>query len=298
MPAAYAHFQFGQECLKCLDGEDYRIVKKHKNLYNYGVQGPDLLFYSFFRGGGKVFKKGMGMHTIPGKEIFSDVKTTMLAGQANNEEFLAYVLGFLSHYTLDSSCHSYIERKKEVSDISHNLIESQYDAHLMRRNGVDRPSIYPRAYLMEPDKIDARIISMFYKLPAKTIYKCMKGQRTALNLFSIESPWKRKILTDILRKYKPSVHYNDLLCDDEELDGAKDSNLRLDKIRKIALSCYQDLYKNFKLYLSKGLDLVPYFDNCMDKWPNYREIPVLSLAEEMECKPEGDLYEAEFYEQA
>ncbi len=298
MPAAYAHFQFGQDCLKYLDGQDYRLVKKHKNLFNYGIQGPDLLFYSFFRGGRKVFKKGAGMHTLPGKDIFSDVKSIMLEGKGNNEEFLAYVLGFLCHYTLDSTCHSYIERKKEVSEISHNLIESQYEAHLMRQNGVDRPSIYPRAYLMEPDKMDARIISTFYKLSAKTIYKCMKGQRTALNLFSMENSWRRKIFSNILEKYKPKVHYNDLLCDDDELEKARDSNMRLDKLRKIALSRYQDLYKNFKLYLSKGLDLSPYFENSMDKWPDYRDIPVLNPIDEMEYRPEGDFYEAEFYEQA
>lgn len=296
MPAAYAHFQFGEECLKIIDGTDYRWIEKHRNIYNYGVQGPDLLFYSFFYKWKKLFKKGSDMHLVPGREIFEKVKETMILRQGKNEELIVYTLGFLSHYVLDSVCHSYIERKKEVSKVSHNFIESQYDAHLMRLNGVDRPSSYPRAYLMEPNKTDAETIAIFHGLSSKAIIKCMKGQRLALGLFSMEESIKRRSFKKLLSNIKPKVHYQDLLCEDEEDARVKDSNVRLDKLRNIGVNIYEDLYKNLKEFLAEGGELSSYFDHCMDRWPNYQELPVLDLEEEKDYIPEGDFYESKIHE--
>ena len=46
MPTTYAHFQFGQGCLTKLPSEWIRSIDRRPSLYNFGVQGPDLLFYA------------------------------------------------------------------------------------------------------------------------------------------------------------------------------------------------------------------------------------------------------------
>ena len=48
---------------------------------------------------------------------------------------LAYILGFLTHFTFDSQAHGYVDRKKEVDGITHNKVESEYDGYLMRKQG-------------------------------------------------------------------------------------------------------------------------------------------------------------------
>ena len=45
MPTTYAHYTFGQEVLKNLDGEIKKIIDKNIDLYNIGLHGPDILFY-------------------------------------------------------------------------------------------------------------------------------------------------------------------------------------------------------------------------------------------------------------
>ena len=40
-----------------------------------------------------------------------------------NDAYLSYVYGFICHFTLDETCHGYIDEKIAVSGISHTEIE-------------------------------------------------------------------------------------------------------------------------------------------------------------------------------
>ena len=45
MPAAYAHYRFGQAVFSRLPAEKQKIIQAHRALYDLGLQGPDLLFH-------------------------------------------------------------------------------------------------------------------------------------------------------------------------------------------------------------------------------------------------------------
>ncbi|MDF2951137.1 MAG: hypothetical protein K0S18_720, partial [Anaerocolumna sp.] len=45
MPSAYTHFKFGMEVIKLLPMELQNIILKNKDLYEIGLQGPDILFF-------------------------------------------------------------------------------------------------------------------------------------------------------------------------------------------------------------------------------------------------------------
>ena len=49
---------------------------------------------------------------------------------------LSYLLGFLSHFALDSACHGYVNSAGPELGVSHNRLEAVYDACLMRRDGL------------------------------------------------------------------------------------------------------------------------------------------------------------------
>ena len=89
---------------------------------------------------------------------------------------LSYILGFLSHYTLDSQCHAYINTKSKVSGISHNKVESEYDGHMMRLDGravndVDRAdSLRPNAHI-------AAVMAEFFPFTGKDLLRTTKMQR-------------------------------------------------------------------------------------------------------------------------
>ena len=45
MPAAHAHYRFGQLVFSRLPEEKQKLIQAHRTLYDLGLQGPDLLFH-------------------------------------------------------------------------------------------------------------------------------------------------------------------------------------------------------------------------------------------------------------
>lgn len=45
MPSTYAHYRMGQEVIKQVSAPARDIIMKHKQLYDIGLHGPDILFY-------------------------------------------------------------------------------------------------------------------------------------------------------------------------------------------------------------------------------------------------------------
>lgn len=45
MPSTYAHYRLGQEVLDNLTGGIKSTILNHKELYDIGLHGPDILFY-------------------------------------------------------------------------------------------------------------------------------------------------------------------------------------------------------------------------------------------------------------
>ena len=119
MPTTYAHYIFGDEVLNILPQEYQNIIKRHRNIYDFGVHGPDIFFYYHGYKSNDVTKFGMTMHFEPAKIFFARAKEVYKTHE-EKEMMMAYILGFLTHFTFDSFAHSYIERKSELQ-ISHNV---------------------------------------------------------------------------------------------------------------------------------------------------------------------------------
>ena len=45
MPSTYAHYKFGKTVLEQYPAPLAKIVREHRQLYNIGLHGPDILFY-------------------------------------------------------------------------------------------------------------------------------------------------------------------------------------------------------------------------------------------------------------
>lgn len=47
MPAAYAHYTFGKKVLANIENPDIRrIITEHRALFDIGLHGPDILFFT------------------------------------------------------------------------------------------------------------------------------------------------------------------------------------------------------------------------------------------------------------
>ena len=73
MPGITAHYIFGQKVLDKYPKEIKNIVIENKDLFNIGLQGPDILFYYKPLKSNNVTKFGNDMHDEKGSIFFNSL---------------------------------------------------------------------------------------------------------------------------------------------------------------------------------------------------------------------------------
>lgn len=257
MPAAYAHHTFGAACLETLPPKIKAICTKYRELFDIGVHGPDVLFYYNPLSSNKINSFGQELHHWTGAQFFEVAKYSF---QENDDKqpMLAYLLGFLAHFTLDSSCHDYVNEETEDSGLSHNLIESQYEVFLMEKDGKD-PMEVDRSLPLKASSENASIIARFFPFEEEEIRKAMKGQKTVLHLFYSPAEKKKKLVRGAIAKLKIKGDFSDLFLDREHLEECERMKEVLCLRQKAATELYPKLAKNLTLYLYDKGELDEYF---------------------------------------
>ena len=280
MPTTYAHWYFGNECIDVLPDDLKDIVNNNRDFFNTGTNGPDVFFYNLLDS--KTAKFGHDMHKESPRSFFMNAIKVYKENDNNKDEMMSYLLGFLTHYVLDSQTHSYIERKKEVSNISHNKVEAEYDGHLMRKQGLKVKEVN-RSEPITAKHENTQIISRFYPLDEESIYKAFKWHKFIINFFNCKTPIKYNFLIKTGNKILSEAN-KDLPIKFEEDEICKDSNLRLDKLKEKALVIYKELVTNFIDALNNDKELDAYFDHNFNQWDNYKDIKILSYEDELNYK--------------
>ena len=279
MPTVYAHWSFGTDCIQKMPANLQKMVNNHRDIFDLGVHGPDIFFYDLTHK--DVCEYGSDLHHLPAKKFFENCKQVYKQSK-EKDEVLTYILGFLTHFVLDSTCHSYVDRKKEFTGITHNKVEAQWDRHLIVQdkrifNLVDR------AESLKPNTENARILSYFYPYDEKTILRTTNNQRRIIKVLNCMYETKEKILKTVLHDL--GLHdYADLFIGFREEETCEDSNLRLDKLRTKALALYLKLMNNLLAYLKGKEKLNKYFDHTFEAWENYKDIPILNYEDELKYK--------------
>ncbi|MFR9067454.1 MAG: zinc dependent phospholipase C family protein [Faecalibacterium prausnitzii] len=133
MPSTYAHRRFGANVLDHLPAPLREKLEAHRELYDIGLHGPDLLFYYH---AAQVQPGELRWATPctsePGRAFF-DRARRVVHGEADRDAALAYALGFVCHFALDSTCHPYVEQFTRESGVTHCEIETEFDNMLLRR---------------------------------------------------------------------------------------------------------------------------------------------------------------------
>ena len=117
MPSTYAHRRFGTNVLEHLPDELRAQLEQNRELYDIGLHGPDLLFYYHAAKSNPVGALGNAMHEEPGR-VFFDRARRVVHCEADRDAALAYALGFVCHFALDSTCHPYVERFTRESGVT------------------------------------------------------------------------------------------------------------------------------------------------------------------------------------
>ena len=148
MPAIFTHLRFGEEVAKSLSPNLARLTATHKECFALGTQGPDLLFFHKPFSKNAPRQKGWDLHAVPPEDFFLEGAKSVLAEEENYEDgrfvprspAAAYLLGFLCHFCLDTTCHPYID-ENSVNGLTHGKIESELDKYHFRKMNMP-----PRGY--------------------------------------------------------------------------------------------------------------------------------------------------------
>ena len=282
MPTTYAHWRFGDKCIRMLPDDLQNIILNNRAIFDYGVHGPDIFFYYNCLKHNEVNRYGSAMHDIPYKDTLAQIKENFKKTE-NKDMALSYLLGFTCHFTLDSYCHGFIEKVDETTPYSHGKIESQFDRYLLIKDGFN-PVTKSVTDMFHPDEKMAKVISgLFNKFDEDIIYKTLKDQKLYLNLLKDNSDIKRFFLTTAMDIAKvPS--FKDLLITRENVEELKPINIRLNKYFDMALKHYPVLADSLIGYLSDKNELNTYFKHNFSFKEDYRNLEILPLDEELKYK--------------
>lgn len=163
MPAIFAHYIFGVETMRRFDDSIMRIIKSHQKLYFVGLQGPDFYFFDqlLYVRGKRYAAIGSRLHHEPCARLLGALEGD--GGRRPDSESLAYLLGLIGHFSLDSTCHPLIDRWVEELPYNHHRMETEFDRYLMAGCGISEPRCFPLGSLIAADRRERLKVGHMYE---------------------------------------------------------------------------------------------------------------------------------------
>ena len=197
MPTTYAHDLFGKMVYHRLDPEIQEKIKKYQTTYQIGLHGPDILFYVRPFHKNRFNQMAHRLHREEAAGFFE--RGRELYQKTGNEEILVYLLGFICHFMLDSTCHPYISEYMKKTGARHDEIETEFDRALMVRTGKDPFHYQPGSVIrIEKNSVDA-ISEVMEGMSHKDIVRALMGSKFYTRLPICDSEKKRKVKLAVAR---------------------------------------------------------------------------------------------------
>ena len=229
MPTTYTHYKFGVAVYHILPDEIKVIIDRHRQLYDIGLHGPDILFYYKPYKNNLVNQLGSKIHKELATDFFKQGKS--IYQNTQEEAMLVYLIGFINHFILDSECHHYIHQYVKEKHVSHSLIEAQWDRLLLLQDGKN-PTSYKVTSHIYPSKENAAIIAPFFNIDEALVYHSLKDMKRYLNLL-VCSNFKQKTIYYIIKLLKLNPTYYDLII-------KEDGDSRCDESNQVLIQKYQN----------------------------------------------------------
>ena len=254
MPSTYAHRRFGADVLALLPDGLRATLEQHRELYDIGLHGPDLMFYYKALQSNPVNRLGNAMHEQKGEVFFTRARA-VVEHAADKDAALAYALGFLCHFALDSTCHPRVEQDVRDSGVSHCEIETEFDNMLLRRDGKD-PLHFLTASHIHPSMERAKVIAPFYQgITILQVYDAMKGMVAVHKLLLASSPAKRWVVLTGMKAVGRYEGLHGLVANPQPNPACAESCEQLDALYQKALPLAERLILEYRDTLQTGAPL-------------------------------------------
>ena len=260
MPSTYAHRRFGEDVLQQLPAALQEAIAPHRALYDMGLHGPDLLFYYHAAKSNPVSALGNAMHAEPG-QVFFERARQVLCRVPDREAALAYVLGYLCHFALDSTCHPYVEQYVRESGVSHCEIETEFDNSLLRGEGKDPLHFFTASHI-HPSMERAKVVAPFYRgITILQAYDAMQGMLAVHRLLQASSPAKRWVVLTGMKAVGKYEGLHGLVANPQPNPACAESNARLAELYQSAVPFAAKLIVEYCAGLETEAPLGPAYDH-------------------------------------
>lgn len=259
MASIYTHHRFGNELLKTLPNQFKVIAESNLPYYLLGQQGPDLFFFNPLT----LMKEdspGTIIHKQSGK-AFIDNQINMLTDYEWNSAEMAYFIGSLCHYILDSHIHPQVNALS-TEHYTHLDIETELDRYYLLIDGHN-PFAYPLENLIAKETGFSTVIPKFYeqypKGTASNVNLGIKFFRIFKRFFHSESLQKENFIKSLL-KISGNQSFESLIIHQTAFAEAKLSNPQLNEIYYQALNNAPTFIENVFDYILNDANLLPNFN--------------------------------------
>lgn len=259
MPSNFAHYLFGQQLIPKLPDYLQEVIRPNLKLYQIGQHGPDIIFYYRPFLPNSVSRVGFQMHKFPSRYFFAQARDTV-ALQQQDPQLLAYTLGFLCHFILDSNCHGYIYERLKTCKISHVEMETEFDRMLMVQQHIDPLNTNATEHLPVDISLCELISQIFIPLTPEQIYYGLRSMKFYHRLLVSPTPSKRYTIRRILRLTHTEQLLGGLIVNPVPNPACKESNKKLMELYQFSLeeavSVMIEYYSSFFTGepLSEGFD--------------------------------------------
>lgn len=281
MPSNYAHHDFGNRVWRSMPPHLRKYVQVERPLFAIGQHGPDILFYYMAMGHNSVNAVGYDTHDKTGTDFFSHAaKIWIHAGRP--PEMLAYLLGVICHFTLDAACHGYVEKKIQVSGVSHIQIETEFDRYLLCIHGLDPLRHRLTRHICPSNNRAAMIAPIYPPVKSEEVLHALLAMKFYDCLLTGSSCWKRGLVDVGMRltgNYE-SMRYMKIGRTPAAI--CADSNLRLGKLMNRAVPEARSAIEDFLAHCLEGKVLPASFDRTFGAGEGWSQIPVLPYEEEID----------------
>ena len=265
MPSTYAHRRFGADVFAALPAAVQAKILPYRELYDLGLHGPDLLFYYHAVRSTPVSRLGNAMHEEPGRVFFGRARQVVRAAESKNAA-LAYALGFVCHFALDSTCHPYVEQFVRESGVSHCEIETEFDNMLLRRDGYDPLKFFTASHI-HPSERNAKVLAPFYEgISEQTALDSIKGMISVHRLLQASNLVKRWVVLTGMKAVGKYDTLHGLVANPKPNPKCTESGKKLEALYTQALPLAEKLILEFAAKLDTDEPLDKAYDHTFGEF--------------------------------
>lgn len=257
MPAMYAHLRFGQEVRKLLPSHLNEMIQPFQAAFDIGLQGPDILFFYQPYKKNKISTLGSNLHKQYASHFLNNARPILAL--AHFKEAHAYILGFICHFILDSSCHGFVEEMIPYTKTDHYIIESEFEKYLLEKDHII-PQSYDYTKDIPTNKQLSNTISLFYDgLDGKEIQKALQAMHFYKGMLITKTKSKQNIYKGVMRLPALS-NFKGLLLDFHTISSCKSSNQGLYIRYQQAIPLCVEMINAFEKSIQSNTPLPARFD--------------------------------------